>query len=557
MDKKLKLVFVNLPYIPVEDINLKIKHQEEKFTHLSFPMGILYLSSVVKKEDICDKIDILDYQYEINHIKDYNNINDFIVGTVQNRINFVPDVIAVSLMFTTSYEFFTICIKKLKEIWPESKIIVGSFIATNCTVQLLDNEYIDYILRGEGEIGLTLFLNHIASSNEVKVKGIYSRDNIKRYKSLDLCDNIKNLDEIPFPDWGLIKINQYLRNGGRSILSNKSVNQPAVASVITSRGCPFDCTFCTAKTVFGRKIRFRSIENIINELLELYNNFGVTQILFEDDLFTANKKRTIELVNAIKAIDITDLKIQFPNGLHVNSIDNEVIDALVDAGMASAHIAIESGCNYVLKNLMKKKVDLHKAKNLVKYIRNTKKLHVWCYFVLGMPGETKEQIIETIEYAKLIKADWCNFFIATPLIGSEIYDKFLNAGYYTKDISEFKTTDFTYRSFDTDEISADELNDLAYRANLEVNFIYNTNIVEGDYKKAIDQFNHIISHYPFHIFAYLSLYRCYIMINNKKEAEKIKFKIRDLLKIDKRSKEMYNKYNDLIPNDLIPLNFIL
>jgi anaerobic magnesium-protoporphyrin IX monomethyl ester cyclase len=551
MTKKLKMVFVNLPYISVKDINLKIQHQEEKFNHLSFPMGILYLSSMVKQEDICDKIDILDYQYEINHIADYQNINDFIVGTVEKRINYIPDVIAVSLMFTTSYEFFIICIEKLKEIWPHSKIIVGSFIATNCTQQLLENENVDYILRGEGEIGLPLFLNHIASSSEVKVKGIYSRDNIMRNYFLELCDNIENLDEIPFPDWGLIKIEKYLRNGGRSILSNNSVNQPAVASVITSRGCPFDCTFCTAKTVFGRKIRFRSIENIILELSKLHSEFDVTQILFEDDLFTANKKRTIELVNAIKALDITDLKIQFPNGLHVNSLDNEVIDALVDVGMASAHIAIESGCSYVLKNLMKKNVDLNKAKNLVKYIRNTKKLHVWCYFVLGMPGETREQIIETIEYAKQIKADWCNFFIATPLIGSEIYEKFLEKGHYTNDISEFKTTDFTYRSFDTDEITADELNDLTYRANLEVNFINNTNIVEGNYNKAIDQFNHIISHYPFHIFAYLSLYQCYTKLNNKKEAEKIKFKIRDLLKSDKRSKEMYSKYNDLIPKDLI------
>jgi len=543
---KLKLLFVNLPYIPVDDINLKIANNEEKFSHLSFPMGILYLSSMVKRENICEKIDILDYQNEINHITNYSNVTDFITSTTE-KINFVPDVIAFSLMFTTSYEFFTLCVEKLKEIWPDSIVIVGSFIATNCTEKLLENEYVDYILRGEGEIGLPLFLEQLSYSSKVDVKGIYSRDNIRKSDMLELCDNIENLDEIPFPDWELIQINQYLRNGGRSILSNNSIDQPAVASVITSRGCPFDCTFCSAKTVFGRKIRFRSVENIIQELSVLHNKFGVTQILFEDDLFTANKKRTIELVNAIKELEIPDLKIQFPNGLHVNSIDKEVINALVDIGMASAHIAIESGCDYVLKNFMKKKVDLDKAKNLVRYIRNTKNLHVWCYFVLGMPGETREQILETIEYAKTLKADWCNFFIATPLVGSEIYEKFLDAGYYTGDLSEFKNTDFTHRSFDTNEIKAEELNDLVYRANLEVNFIFNTNLVEGNYIKAIDQFNHIISHYPFHIFAYLSLYRCYVGLNEKTEAEIMKLKIIKLLNVDKRSKEMYDKYKDLIP----------
>lgn len=546
MHKKINLLFVNLPYIPVKDINLKIAHKEEKYTHLSFPMGLLYLSSIVKSKNICEKIDILDYQYELNYMGNYFNINDFITGTAENKINFVPDVIAFSLMFTTSYEFFTICIEKLKEIWPDCIIIVGSFIATNCTEKLLENKYINYVLRGEGEIGLPLFLDQLSNSNEVNVKGIYSYINLQKSGVLELCDNIKNLDEIPFPDWELIQINQYLRNGGRSILSNNSNDQPAVASIITSRGCPFNCTFCSAKTVHGRSIRFRSIDNIIKEIDVLHKKYGVAQILFEDDLFTANKRRTIDLINAIKSLNILDLKIQFPNGLHVNSIDPEVIDALVDIGMASAHIAIESGSYYVLKNLMKKKVDLDKAKNLVEYIRNKKNLHVWCYFVLGMPGETKEQILETIEYAKSLKADWCNFFIATPLIGSEIYKKFLDAGDYTGDLSEFKNTDFTHRSFDTDEIKANELNDLAYRANLEVNFIHNTNIDEGNYKKAIDQFNHIISHYPFHIFAYQSLYKCYLKLNDTNEAEKIKLKMTKLVNRDKRSKEMYDKYRDLI-----------
>lgn len=550
--KKLNLLFINLPYVPVEDINLKIENSENKFNHLSFPMGILYLSSIIKNKNICNKIDILDYQYEISFINDYPNITDFISSSAKNKISFIPDAISFSLMFTTSYEFFTICVKKLKEIWPDCIVIVGSFIATNCTEKLLQNKYVNYVLRGEGERGLPHFLEQISSSQEVNVKGIYSQGNLP--SNLEICDYIKNLDDIPFPDWELIQIDHYLQNGGRSILSNKSIDQPlsnksidqpAVASIITSRGCPFDCTFCSAKTVHGRKIRFRSIDNIIKELSLLYDKFKVTEILFEDDLFTANKKRTIDLINAIKSLNIPDLKIQFPNGLHVNSMDPEVIDALVDIGMASAHIAIESGSEYVLKNFMKKKVDLNKARNFVRYIRKTKNLHVWCYFVLGMPGETKEQIFETIEYAKTLKADWCNFFIATPLVGSEMYEKFLEAGYYTGDLLEFKNTDFTYRSFDTDEIKANELNDLVYRANLEVNFIYNTNLIEGNYKKAIDQFNHIISHYPFHIFAYLSLYTCYVKLNDTNESEKIKLKITELLALDKRSKEMYDKYEDL------------
>ena len=157
MHKKLNLLFVNLPYVPIKDINLRISHKEKTFNRLSFPMGILYLSSIVKNKNICNNIDILDYQYEINYMGNYRDIIDFIITLAENKINFVPDVIAFSLMFTTSYEFFTICVEKLKEKWPDCIVIVGSFIPTNATEKLLQNEYVDYALRGEGEMGFPLF----------------------------------------------------------------------------------------------------------------------------------------------------------------------------------------------------------------------------------------------------------------------------------------------------------------------------------------------------------------------------------------------------------------
>ena len=289
-DNKLNLLFINLPYVPIEDINLRIKNQGKKFTHLSFPMGILYLSSIVKNWNICSNIEILDFQYELNNIENYSDVSEFIIRTAKNKIKFIPDVISFSLMFTTSYEFFTICIAKLKEIWPNCTVIIGSFIATNCTEKLLENENVDYVLRGEGELGLPSFLEQMHDSTEINIKGIYSKINPKKLDKLELCDRIENLDDLPFPDWELIQINEYLRNGGRSILSSKSVEQTATASIITSRGCPFNCTFCSAKTVHGRKMRFRSINNIIEEIFILHKKYGVTEILFEDDLFTANKK---------------------------------------------------------------------------------------------------------------------------------------------------------------------------------------------------------------------------------------------------------------------------
>ncbi len=542
----MRVVFVNLPSIPFDDVVALMHHQNQIPAPVAMPMGILYLSAALKQSEIPVTTSIIDYQLHLQNAGSYSSIDDFIVRAAREAIDFSPDVVSFSLMFAISYDFFMVCLRHFRELWPDAIMVVGSFIATNRSVDLLSNEAVDHIVRGEGELCFPQFIASLASPTDLRIEGIYSRETLSVGEELGLCRSVEDLDAIPFPDWGLIDMRAYTHEGRRRKYYEPGKNIVA-ATVITSRGCPYHCTYCSSHTIHGRKMRFRSINNVLDEVSHLHRRFGVNEIIFEDDFFTANRRRTLTLLSRLKALGIPHLSMQFPNGLNINSLDEEVMDALVGTGMTVANLAIESGSEYVQKHIMKKNVNLEKARKVVAYLRRYEHVYTRCYFVIGMPGETKEQVQETISYAKSLHADWCVSMTATPLVGSEMFDQFVKMGCISGDLSALHHAHFLNRFFDTPEIKAEELNEILYRANLDVNFIHNKNVTEGKNLKALDQFQDVIAGYPFHIFAWYGIARCYRSMYEQENARKAIQKIEELVLSDPRSTEMFLKYHDLIP----------
>jgi len=121
-----------------------------------------------------------------------------------NQVSFAPDILAFSFIFSASHDFFALCLDELKTIWPEAKTVVGGFHATNCTRQVLENQNVDYVIRGEGEIPFSDFIKQFSTSGSIAVKGVYSKQSVVQTPSLVLADPITDLDRIPFPDWDLI-----------------------------------------------------------------------------------------------------------------------------------------------------------------------------------------------------------------------------------------------------------------------------------------------------------------------------------------------------------------
>jgi len=173
--------------------------------------------------------------------------------------------------------------------------------------------------------------------------------------------------------------------------------------------------------IWGRSFRKRSAENVLSEIKYLMDTFGIKEIHFEDDNLTLDRKRAIKIFNAIKE---RKLKLQWatPNGVSVNTVDEELLNLMKESGCYSISFGIESGDKYVLANIIKKRLDLDKATRILKHSRNLG-LETSAFFVVGLPGEEIDQLKNTFKFARSIAADSVNFSFATALPGTELWQQ--------------------------------------------------------------------------------------------------------------------------------------
>lgn len=546
------VVFVSLPSIPYKTLLESIEKKTKLQQFAWMPMGIMYLSACIKKEEVCESVMHLDYVRVTHGANQHNTIEEFIHSTVEKTITNPPDIFAVSLNFSTSHSFFEVFAKEMKKKWPDTKIIIGGMHSTNSATKLRDNECVDYIALGEAELELPKYITAIGENRKPAIKGIYARDQLSGEIPLAHCDAPANLDDVPSPDWSIIDMAFYSDPMVSSVeYSERAAVGRRAATIQTNRGCPFSCTFCSAHTVHGRKMRYRSIQSVLDEIKWLYEEHGITTFIPIDDLFVAENKRTIEMLRGMRKLNIPGFELWLGNGLSVNMLSEEIIDELALAGVTRTFVAIESGSDYVQRKIIKKRCNLAKAKRMVAYLRK-KGVNVKCYFIMGFPGETQEHMAETRDYAIELGADWCHFSIAAPLLGSEMFDEFVALDYIQDDINLWSDTHFYERTFDTAEISAEDLKDYVYRVNLEVNFINNKNLIDGNYEKSIELFQEIVDRYPHHVIARYCLMICYQGLGNTEKEVQIRKSIDGLLVDDIEAIAMYKKYKSMMRKYVTP-----
>ncbi len=540
----MKILFVHLPSIPSKFLRESMRTKSKHEVNLSFPLGILYLSSYVKAHCQLERVALLDYPlYVRQNIRSYETIEAFILGEARKHVDFKPDIIAFSLMFSASHHFFTLAAQAMKSLYPDALNIVGGVHATNTSKVLLGMDHVDHVVRGQGEVALSRIVSSLAKGEPIMAKGVYSAKDRALSSHDTLAEFIEDLDAIPFPDWSLLEMENYLLSDQRRYTDN--IKDKRMATIIATRGCPYKCSYCSGHTVHGRNMRYRSVENIIAEMTALHDRYGVTLFVFFDDLFTAKKNRVLALLARIRELDIPGLELQFPNALHVNTLDEEIVDALVGCGVKVFNLAIETGTEYMQK-IIKKSCDLNKARVIIDYCRK-KGVMVRCNFIFGFPGETMERMREGVRYMRTIRADWFNLYMATPLVGSEMYDQFVEKGYIADDETTWDQGLVQDRGFDTEEVSAAELKEFIDRTNIELNFLNNSNNVEGKFDNAMSLFKDIVKHYPFQIFAY---YGMALSCRGKKDDVSADLYLNEMKKVidaDPRAADLFHKYQDLLP----------
>lgn len=423
------------------------------------PLGLAYLAAVLDKEHdvlILDcvaegfkNVNILDKDF-----KRYGLSEDKIKRSIQ-EIN--PDVVGISNLFTAQTEEAHRICRITKEVDPSIVTIMGGAHPSAMPELTLRDSNVDFATIGEGESTLKHLLETIEKGKDVNhIHGVAYRNNNRVL--VNMKDGfIDDLDSLSFPLWKKFPLKKYFTI---NTPHGANIKRSPFLPVITSRGCPNHCTFCSVHNIWGRKFRKRSAENVLSELEYIVSEFGVKEILFEDDNLTLDKERAKTIFKGI--IDMNfDLTWSTPNGLSLMTLDDELLELMKKSGCHSISLAIESGDKRVLREIIKKSVNLERVETVLKKAKQLG-LETSVFFVVGMPGERKEELERTFRMARNLPVDHINFFFATPLPGTELFDICVKEHLIDESL-DFRKFKSNLPVFSTKEINISDLNSLVRR----------------------------------------------------------------------------------------------
>ncbi|MFH1226166.1 MAG: radical SAM protein [bacterium] len=379
------------------------------------PLGLLYVGACLARAN--HEVDFIDI--------DADGFNEAEIVERMNMKKF--DLVGFSSFTATINNVLKMAefIKKTIEI----PIIVGGIHATIAGEELIKDKNIDFVVRGEGEETIIELLEALGGRKILsEVKGIYYKDK-NGIIFTGVRPLIENLDDLPFPA-------RYLLKHPAGYISPDALKMP-VTSIMTSRGCLGNCTYCCTKQIFGRSIRFRSVRNVADEIKEAIEKYGFNEIHIMDDSFTQNKQRVLEFRDTIKERGIKTTFV-FSNGIRADQVDEDILRAFKDLGVLSVGFGVESGNQTILNNI-KKGIKLETVRRA---FRLSKKygFETWGFFMIGLPGETRETIRETIDFAKELEPDFAKFLILKPYPGSEVFNQLYQQG---------RIFDFNYNHYGT------------------------------------------------------------------------------------------------------------
>ena len=509
------------------------------------PIGLAYIAAVLEKNNFIVKI--LDAIVEDPQCHIGREIEPGIyryglddADIIKHIKDFQPDVIGVSCTITTKYKDAKRLFKLIKSIDPNYITVTGGVHPTFDTKNVLSDSNLDYAVLGEADYSFLELMNFL--NGELKfddLDGIALRIN-HEIRIIPKTKAIENLDELPFPARHLIPNQKYWEVN----LPQGEATRTPWATLVTSRGCPASCIYCSAPIMWGQKYRARSAEHVLGEIEYLIGKYDVKEFLILDDNFTFNKERTIKILDGIidgienKGWDMTWTT---PNGIATYALDRDILERIKRSGCASITLAIESGCQRVVSKVIKKPLSLEKAEDIINIAKDVG-LKTRAFFMLGTPGETKAEMDMTLEFAKKLGIDWLCFSITTPLPGTELFKTCWDNNYIDRNL-DFNQILFGFTLIHTDEFDEDYINKLWQKAN-SLNFLENPNLREGgSVEQAIKDFKRVIRIAPGHELAHYALGLAYEKKNLTEEAIKEWKTVLSVNENNELAKAALSKYN--------------
>ncbi|MCL5878205.1 MAG: B12-binding domain-containing radical SAM protein [Deltaproteobacteria bacterium] len=400
------------------------------------PLGLMYIASYVRNKR-GDEVRIFDIRFYKEPLKEiYHIISEF-----------GPDIIGISALTLEASAMYQIA--HFVKIVTDVPVIAGGPHATSVPEEVMKNEDIDIVIIGEGEITFKELLDNLDKGQGIEmVHGIgYRKDNdtILTHRR----NTIEHLDIIPFPSWDLIELGKYAETASMSI-----IGYGPYMVLLTSRGCPFHCTYC--HNIMGKTFRARSVENVLDEMRILIEKHHINDFEIIDDISNFDRERFKQIMRGIIS-NGWKVALSFPNGVRTDLLDDEAVRLMRQAGTAEVSIAVETATPR-LQKMVKKNLNLERVQHIIDVCVN-EGMYVRGFFMLGFPTETEEEVKTTIDFACKSRMHGALFFLVNPFGGTELANQVEGMG---KMPSVIKYEDFDYHaiSFNASSVSDKKLHRL-------------------------------------------------------------------------------------------------
>lgn len=385
-----------------------------------FPLGIGYLAAYIRG-----------FGHTVRIFQPPENGN-FDSAILQELDSFKPEVVGISVMTSSYPEAVRLCgiIKSKRSC---HTVLGGHHVSAMGVDILAQSPHTDFTVIGEGELTLNELMEALknGSSDFSTIDGLTWRDSEGTIHLNKPRKIIENIDVIPYPARDLVDMNRfrlhsYIEFGKKS------------ATMITSRGCPFKCIFCSSWLTMGSRYRWRSAEKVLDEIKELVEVHGVDHIVFEDDTITLRRDRMLEICEGLMEMP------KRPSWYclsRVDTMDYELACRMKAAGCRMVNFGIESGSPEILKHIGKR-INIEKASEAVAACTKAG-LRTQCTFIVGFPFDTDETMEQTLSLAKKINPTIAIFFPLTPYPGTKIFNEFMDQSLIPETVKEWKTFNVT------------------------------------------------------------------------------------------------------------------
>jgi radical SAM superfamily enzyme YgiQ (UPF0313 family) len=394
------------------------------------PLGISYMAAVLEENG-----------YNVNII-DASALEMTWEGLEEELKGISPQVVAITAL-TPTIEQAKKTAQIVKKICPQTTVVMGGYHPTFNYQELLKTDYVDVVVMGEGEYTMLELVETLEHDGDLsQVRGIALDDQVNPPRPL-----ITDMDSLPFPARHLLPMDHY------KMLNMKT----GMATMITSRGCPMQCSFCASAALHGPKLRLRSPENVVDEMEHLVRDHQVGTIAFMDDTFTLNHRRVEAICDEIQK---RNLNVFWGCTARVDTLSGELLEKMREAGCITLFLGVESADQQMLDST-NKNITVEKIRQAFKLSRKHK-IRTIASVVLGMPGDTKDSIKRTVQFVRELNPSYAVFSLATPYPGTRFYkESFEKNLIKVKDWSKYTLISPVLETVDC---SLEELRKLQYKA---------------------------------------------------------------------------------------------